>query len=131
VKLLLDTHIWLWSVFEPRKLSTRVSRELTDARNELWLSAVSIWELQMLVRKKRVKLEADTGVWVAQNLTALQLNQAPVTFEVALAVSSVKIGHGDPADQLLAASAKVFEMTLVTADERLINLRGIETLPNR
>jgi PIN domain nuclease of toxin-antitoxin system len=85
----------------------------------------------MLVRKKRVQLNEETGTWVLKNLKALQLNEAPITFEVAMAVPSMNLGHGDPADQLLVASAKVFSLTLVTGDERLLKSQLIETLPNR
>ena len=48
MKLLLDTHIWLWSVLEPHRLSRRVAKALQDSSNELWLSPISIWELIVL-----------------------------------------------------------------------------------
>jgi PIN domain nuclease of toxin-antitoxin system len=131
MKLLLDTHIWLWSVLEPHRLSPRVAGELTNPEHQLWLSAVSVWELQMLVHKKRLQLHEEVGAWVAKTLNMLQLNEAPLTIEVALAIPAVSLGHGDPADQILAASAKVFGLTLVTADERLIKSKQIATMPNR
>jgi len=61
----------------------------------------------------------------------LELTEAPLTIEVALAVSSLSFPHGDPADHVLAASAKVFDLTLVTADRYLIHARGIDVLANR
>ncbi len=131
MNLLLDTHIWVWSVLEPRRLSARLLKELAKPEHQLWLSAVSVWELQMLVHKNRVELNEETDAWVSKTLSLLQLNEAPVTIEVALAVPSVNISHGDPADQLLAASAKVYGLTLVTADERLLNSKQIDTMPNR
>ena len=54
---LLDTHIWLWSALDPTHLSRQVRRALDDARNELWLSPITVWEALVLARKKRVVLE--------------------------------------------------------------------------
>jgi PIN domain nuclease of toxin-antitoxin system len=131
MNLLLDTHIWLWSVLEPRRLSARVARELTNPENQLWLSAVSVWELQLLHRKKRIELDEETEPWVRKTLDMLQLNEAPLTIDVALEVSSLNLPHGDPADHFLVATAKGLELTLVTADERLLECSDISVLPNR
>ena len=130
MKLLLDTHIWLWSSLEPHRISRRVARELSDEENELWLSPISVWELTFLHRKGRAKTP-DIPTWVASSMEALRLTEAPLTFEVALTVSALDFPHGDPADHFIAASAKVFDLTLVTADENLIDLPGIRVLANR
>jgi PIN domain nuclease of toxin-antitoxin system len=61
----------------------------------------------------------------------LQLTEAPLTVEVALAISTINFPHGDPADHFLAATAKVFDLTLVTSDEHLIHLPGLHVLSNR
>lgn len=131
MKLLLDTHILLWSVFEPERLSPRVATALTNPNNELWLSAVSVWELVLLDRNERIELNDDVGTWVTTTLTRLKINEAPITIEVALETKSTGLAHKDPADRFLAASAKIFGLTLVTSDERLIAARGISVLPNR
>jgi PIN domain nuclease of toxin-antitoxin system len=131
LKLLLDTHIWVWSVLEPERLSLRVARALTNPENDLWLSPVSVWELLLLTQKGRLELEPDAIDWITSNLSRLKLHEAPLTFEVALAISSLKLSHNDPADRFLAATAKVFALTLVTADERLAKLTDIQVLPNR
>jgi PIN domain nuclease of toxin-antitoxin system len=131
VKLLLDTHIWLWSALEPQRLTSRVEKALADPANELWLSPVSVGELIVLHRKRRLALPNDIAVWVAKTIQDLELIEAPLTVEVALAISSVNVPHGDPADHFLAATAKVFALTLVTADEHLMRLPGIQFLSNR
>jgi len=131
VKLLLDTHIWLWSVLEPSRLTRRVEKALKDPANELWLSPVSVGELIVLLRKGRLKLPHDVASWVAKTIEALQINEAPLTVEVALAIWSVDFRHGDPADQFLAATARVLDLTLVTADERLLDVPRIRVLANR
>ena len=131
MKLLLDTHIWLWSTLEPQRITRRVEKALVDPANELWLSPVSVGELIVLLRKGRLTLPSDVAAWVAKTIEDLQLTEAPLTVEVALAVGSINFPHGDPADHFLAATAKVFELTLVTADEHLIHLPGIRVLANR
>jgi PIN domain nuclease of toxin-antitoxin system len=130
VKLLLDTHIWLWSALEPQRLGRRVGKALANPANELWLSPVSVGELLVLLRKGRLTLPGDVAAWVAQTMEDLQLTEAPFTVEVALAISSINFPHGDPADHFLAATAKVFDLTLITADERLIRLPEIHVLAN-
>jgi PIN domain nuclease of toxin-antitoxin system len=131
MKLLLDTHILLWSVFEPERLSDRVANELTRPDNELWLSSVSVWELVLLDKKNRIELNRDVTDWVKGTLERLKINEAPITFEVALGTESTGLSHNDPADKFLTASAKVFGLTLVTGDQRLISAPGISILANR
>ena len=131
MKLLLDTHIWVWSVLDPGRLSARVARQLLNPENEIWLSAVSVWELQLLHDKGRLKLMPDAVSWINDNLTRLNFREAPLTFEVALAISSLNLPHNDPADGFIAATAKVFGLTLVTADEQLAKLKDIAVLSNR
>jgi PIN domain nuclease of toxin-antitoxin system len=131
VKLLLDTHIWLWSTLEPQRLSRRVDKALADPANDLWLSPVSVGELIVLLRKGRLRLPNEVAAWVAQTMQDLELTEAPLTVEVALAIGSIDFPHGDPADHFLAATAKVFDLTLVTADEHLLHLPGIRVLANR
>lgn len=131
MKLLLDTHIWLWSVIDPSRLTSRVAKALTDSENELWLSSISVWELTVLHRKQRMKMPPDVLAWVTKSMEDLKLTEAPLTIEVALAVASISFSHADPADHLIAASAKVFDLTLVTADEHLMHLPGLRILANR
>ena len=131
MKLLLDTHIWIWLVLEPARLSRRVARALDDAENQLWLSPISVWELLMLAQKGRVQLNEDAAAWTRRISEQLQLHEAPLTTEVALETSSLSLVHSDPSDRLIAASAKVFELTLVTADAKLIAAPGIQVMANR
>ena len=131
MKLLLDTHIWLWSALNPQRLTRRVERALADSANELWLSPISVGELIVLLRKGRLTLPRDIATWVSQTMTDLELNEAPLTVEIALAISSLNFPHGDPADHFLAATAKILDLTLVTADEHLVKLPGIHVLANR
>ena len=131
MKLLLDTHIWIWSALEPERISRRVARALARQENQLWLSPMSVWELIMLVQKGRVELHEDVLTWARRSLEQLRLCEAPLTTEVALESGTLSLTHSDPADLLIAATAKVFDLTLVTADEKLIHAPGIKVLANR
>ena len=131
MRLLLDTHIWLWIAFEPSRLAPRVREILANAENELWLSPISVWELTLLCRKGRFRVSPDIPSWVTKTIHELHLTEAPLTVEVALAVSALKLAHNDPADGFIAATAKAFELTLVTGDEKLARLPGISVLRNR
>lgn len=130
MKLLLDTHIWLWSLGEPQRLSKRVAKELDNRQNELWLSPISIWEAFLLFRKKRIQISTDFPTWLANSLSVLPVIEAPLTFEVARTLPTVAVPHEDPADLFLAATAKAFELTLITADRNLIKTDGISVLAN-
>jgi len=130
MKFLLDTHIWIWSVSEPGRLSRRVAKELDSAQNQIWLSPVSIWETLLLHRKGRLRISEGFSTWVTKALTAMPLSEAPLTFEVAEALSTINLPHSDPADLFLAASAKVFGLTLVTSDRNLIRTSEISVMEN-
>lgn len=129
MKLLLDTHIWLWSLGRPERLGRRLRQELVDRRHELWLSPVSAWEALLLNARGRIRLHGNLEAWL-ERATA-HLKEAPLTHEIVLAAHQLPLPHHDPADRFLAATAKVLGLTLATADERLLGLGEIHTLANR
>lgn len=129
MKLLLDTHIWIWSLAEPKHLSARIQRELIDPRNELWLSPISAWEALLLHSKGRIQIRDDASDWLAT--ATRNLREAPLTHEIVLTAHELPLAHQDPADRFLVATAEVLGLTLVTADKRLLGLGTIATLANR
>ena len=129
MKLLLDTHIWIWSLAEPKQLSARIHQELIDPQNELWLSPVSAWEALLLHSKGRIQFRANVRDWLAD--ATRHLREAPLTHEIVLAAQELPLAHSDPADRFLAATAEVLGLTLVTSDQRLLGLGTIATLANR
>jgi PIN domain nuclease of toxin-antitoxin system len=131
VKLLLDTHIWLWSLIEPSRLSRKVLKELQKTQNEIWLSPISIWETLLLARKGRIILDGNPENWVREALSNSGVKEASLNHEIAIRSLDLNLPHGDPADRFLAATAVVYDLTLVTADERLLNCRQYPTLANR
>jgi PIN domain nuclease of toxin-antitoxin system len=131
LKLLLDTHIWIWSALEPDHLSRSVSKALADPANEIWISPISIWEILLLSQKKRLALQPDAEGFLSDALSRVPLKEATFTHEVALATPQVILHHHDPADRFLAASAKVYGLTLVTSDRHLLAGKGFSVLANR
>lgn len=129
MRLLLDTHIWLWSIREPTRLGRRVRNELAKAHNELWLSPVSTWEILLLNSKGRIRLHESPSNWIAR--ATANFREAPLTHEIVLAAHQLPLPFSDPADRFLVATAEVLDLTLVTADERLLGLGEIKTLANR
>ncbi len=131
MKLLLDTHIWLWILGEPAHLGKRLCQILEDKASEFWLSPLSVWEVQLLAEKGRVSLAPTVEEWIAAALRKVPMKEAPLTFEIVLATQHIGLSHRDPVDQLVAATARVFDLTLVTADARLLEGTGFRTLANR
>jgi PIN domain nuclease of toxin-antitoxin system len=130
MKLLLDTHIWIWAIETPEKLGRAVRRQIGRQGNELYLSPVCIWEAHMLVQRKRLRLRREFSEWLDDVFKATPLREAPFNFAVAAQAASIQLPHGDPGDLFLAATALVFDLTLVTADEQLLSCPGLKTLAN-
>ena len=80
MRLLLDTHIWLWNFQDPRRLGRRVLRHLQDKENELWLSPMSTWEALTLNHKGRIRINEDLATWLARATAGTR--EAPLTHEI-------------------------------------------------
>lgn len=128
MKLLLDTHIWLWLVGNPSQLGPNTLGRLQDPNNELWLSPINTWEAFTLHRKRRMFLGPDLRIWLAKASSGT--HEAHLTSDIVLAAMQLSL-HEDPADRFLAATAQVLDLVLVTADERLLGLGNVKTLANR
>ncbi len=128
MKLLLDTHIWIWLTENPRRMGQSTYRTLQNQQHEIWISPISIVEALTLAHKGKVILNSDPMEWVAN--ASAGTKEAPFTNEVAISTRQFPFDW-DPADRILAATALVFGFTLVTADERLLGLGNIKTLANR
>jgi len=131
VKLLLDTHVWLWSLTAPDRLGRRVRSQLERKGNQVWLSPISVWELLVLAERGRVRLDSEPRAWVAEALERAPLEEAALNHEVALRSREVSLPHQDPADRFLVATALTYELTLVTADETIIDAKPCSILAGR
>ena len=131
MKLLLDTHIWLWALLEPERLTPAVRTALESADNELWLSPISVWEALVLAERGRLAPSLPAAEWIQQLVRAIPRREAPLTHDIAVASRQLTLSHQDPADRFLAATAKVLGLTLVTSDDRLLKSEEFAVLANR
>jgi PIN domain nuclease of toxin-antitoxin system len=126
VKLLLDTHILIWSRLSPEQLSDAASEALQDEDNELWYSPISVWEILLLAEKKRLRIKSDPYAWVERTLDGLR--EAPLNKHVAMESRRLNLPHKDPADRFIAATALVYDLILVTADQKLLECSKLKSL---
>lgn len=122
--LLLDTHCWLWMEFRlldeftPAGLS---ALEEAASKNAILISVMSIWEVGMLESKRRIHLRLPCEEWVKNALANPAVRLAPLSPEIALESSRLPGGlRGDPADQMLVATARRMGARLLTRDRKLI-----------
>ena len=84
----------------------------------------------MLERDGRIRLEPNPFRWIRDVLATHPFREAPISHEVALQTCGITLGHGDPADRFLGATAAVYNLTLVTGDEKLLDGNGYSVMPN-
>lgn len=122
-KLLLDTHIWIWVIEGNSIISPLVRKSIEQAREkeQLLISPISVWEIALLVERKRISLEMELTDWLKQWIELPGILMAPISFQVAILSNRLPgIIHGDPADRILIASAYEEHAVLVTADEKIL-----------
>jgi len=121
--LVIDTHVWLWLESEPDRLggAARARIERAARAGRLWVSVMSVWEIGMLVAKDRIRLSMPVDEWVRQASATPGMQMLGVIPEIALESTRLPDApHGDPVDRLLMASARLHNLTLVTADEKIL-----------
>ena len=116
MKVLLDTHIWLWRLADPGRLSKEAKRILGSRRNAIHLSAASAWEMAIKVSIGKLDLPEPVETYVPTRMARQGITPLPVTHAHALKVSTLPPHHRDPFDRLLVAQAMVERLPLLTAD---------------
>ena len=127
--LLFDTCALIFDALEPKRLSakTRARIEREAAEGTIAISDISLWEVAMLVGRRRLDPGCDTATFCRLALRARNIAVLPITVEIAALSVSLAI-HGDPADRLIAATAMEHRATLVTTDELLLACAYVSTL---
>lgn len=127
MSVLLDTHVWVWWLTPDSPLS-RAERDELDAkagRRELFLSAISLWEVQMLHTKRRVELPLPFAEWLGRAADDRVISVLPLSVEVVLALDGLPASfHGDPADRLIVATARAHPLSLATHDTAIRRSRA-------
>lgn len=128
MKLLLDTHIWLWYALEDQQLSSNLQTLMAQDNTELWLSPISIWEVMVLAEKGRIVLEMEPAEWIKQSLAQLKPLEASLTGEIAILSRQIELPHQDPADRFIAATALYYDLPLATVDTHLTAADWLPTI---
>ena len=128
MKLVLDTHIWLWYALGDSQLSENLQSLIAADTTELWLSPISVWEVLLLTEKGRISLQSDAATWIDQSLKALSIHEAALNHQIAILSRQVNLSHQDPADRFIAATALHYQLQLATVDARLTNVDWLQTL---
>ena len=130
MKFLIDTNIWIHMASRTERLGKRTRKLLGNTRNELWLSPLSILELQNAERKGKWTSRIGVRAWVEQSMKTVPLHEAPVTLAIALEAITFDLPTGDPIDRFIVATAREMKIPLITADEAIIRSRCVEVIPN-
>ena len=127
---LLDTHAWVWWLTEDRRLSRRAKSLIAGrlAEQDLWISLISVWEVAKKVEKKQLVLDRPVSSWLDEAVTQPGLGAWELTRSIL--VQSCELPqpfHGDPADQILVATARHHGATLITRDDRIRRYRHVQS----
>ncbi len=129
MKILLDTHTWIWSQTFPDNLSTAAVEALSDGGNEVLLSAISVWETMMLTRKGRLNPTDRPERWVGRLLDNTPARIVPLSAASAIRSELLPgLGRWDPADRFIIATALEEDAVLLTADQVIRAYDGVQTL---
>ncbi|MBA3019253.1 MAG: type II toxin-antitoxin system VapC family toxin [Proteobacteria bacterium] len=131
MKYLLDTHTWIWWHMRPEKLSRKVKALIADSTKyeELLLSAISPWEFSKLLEKGRLGISCNPEVWINSALEMPKLRLVPLSPVIAYRSTILPPKfHDDPADQIIVATARAENATILTKDSRIQAYKHIKAL---
>jgi len=122
--ILLDTHVLVWLDEASSRLGSEAIAQIDTAfqAGRVAVSAMSFWEVAMLVNKGRIRMDMDLSVW-RNDLLEQGVIELPVTGDIGIKAAGLEPFHGDPADRLIAATALQHSLTLLTADEKLLSCK--------
>jgi len=123
--VLLDTHAWVWLVGDDPQLNraARHAISIAVAQDGLFLSPISLWEITLKSSRGNLELDRPVRSWIPRAIELTGIHLVPITAEIACACAELPAEfHGDPADRLIAATARVEGMTLITHDRNMLAL---------
>ena len=128
---LLDTHTWIWWVSEDARLSRKALSALKQAQSQddLWLSMISLWEVSKKVEKRQLILDRPLEQWLDAATFIAGLHLWELTRPVIVQSCALPAPfHGDPADQLIVATARLHEALLISKDQKIRSYPHVRTL---
>jgi PIN domain nuclease of toxin-antitoxin system len=118
-RVLLDTHVFLWAAGAPERLSAEALDAISDAKNDVFVSAAAIWEIVLKHDLGKLQLPASPVTYIPTIIAQLGFRQLPITFEHALTVMVLPKHHNDPFDRIMIAQARFEGMTLISTDRNV------------
>lgn len=127
--IVLDTHVWIWWVSEPEKLSTAAKSAIQYAKRA-GICPISCWEISTKVAQGKLQLDREVGLWVQHALARPAVHLLDLTADIAVKAGQLgAVGfHGDPADRLIVATAIHHGTQLVTKDQSIRDFPGVQTI---
>ncbi len=128
---LLDTHTWIWWNMNPKKLSKRVKKIIsqTEKYDEMLLSAISPWEFSKLIEKKRLGISCSPEDWIRIALDMPKLRLVPLSPFLSYRSTILPPPfHNDPADQIIVATAREENATILTKDEKIRSYKHVRSI---
>ncbi|WP_419663515.1 putative ribonuclease VapC22 [Desulfosarcina variabilis str. Montpellier] len=129
--ILLDTHAWIWFLSDPGLISQKAIELVEKAvhNNAVYISSISIWEIALLVAKKRLILKIEISEWISKAERLRFFQFLPVDNSIALkSVNLPQPLHSDPADRIIIASALALDVPLITRDEKILNYPYVQSV---
>lgn len=120
MRLLLDTHCWLWYLLNPERLNPKAQEILRDSDNEIFFSAASAWEIVIKFALGKLKLPQPPSEYIPDRLGTLGYQELPIRQEHVLRIETLPAHHKDPFDRVLVAQTQVESLQFLTADKVLM-----------
>lgn len=128
MKLLMDTHCWLWWFSQPELLSEEAIACIVDEANEVWFSVASVWEMGIKVAIGKLPLPEPLDSYISSRMVQLGARSLDISVNHAIQAAALPLHHRDPFDRLLIAQAQIENMTIVTADNMFSQYQDISIL---
>ncbi len=130
MKYLLDTHIWVWMVDDPRRIPDPIMPIVSNVENyPFYLSAISVWEVAKKVSLGKLQMSIPVRDWVMKATRSPFIELVPLSSDISLESTMLPgIFHRDPADQMIVATARNLDLVLLTADKKIIEYEHVKTI---
>ncbi len=128
MRLLLDTHIWIWYIEGNERLPKKHRALIQDSQNTLFVSTISVWEMYLLSHKGKVIFSQGVEEWVKLTTKELVLQEIPIASDILKTARQYLTIHNDPADLFIASTAIVNGLTLLSCDDKFLEFPKLKFL---
>jgi PIN domain nuclease of toxin-antitoxin system len=120
VRLLVDTHCWLWYLLAPERLNSKAQEILREPGNEIFFSAASVWEIVVKYALGKLELPLPPSKYIPDRIATLGHQSLPIRQDHVIRIEALPLHHRDPFDRILVAQAQAESLSLLTADGALM-----------